>query len=341
MRPALLISTMLAAMTIAAPATAKPDAMSCAAATRYSDAHRGVAVHVLDHGKIVCDTAQGGHTAPHELWSGTKSFVGIMAAAAVQDGLLTLDEPASATLIEWQGDPQKSRITIRQILSMTSGQPSVIGKPPTYRDSLDGALVADPGTRFLYGPTPMQSFGEILKRKLKAAGQSDNVLAYLARRVLDPIGLRYADWRKGIDGNPLLPQGAILTAAEWAKFGEFIRAGGTVAGKPIVDPASFAAMFKSGAVNPAYGLTWWLPHVGKAADPITAGTDIGRRAAELPADIVLAAGAGDQRLYVIPSLGLTIVRMADLDIAALMNPPKDPAKRWSDVDFLKLLKATD
>jgi CubicO group peptidase (beta-lactamase class C family) len=331
----------LAATALAAPALAKPDTASCAAATRYSDAHRGVAIYVLDHGKIVCDTAQGVHAAPHELWSGTKSFVGVMAAAAVQDGLLTLDEPAATTLVEWQDDPQKSKITIRQILSMTSGQPSVIGKPPTYRDSLEGALKADPGTRFIYGPTPMQSFGEIMKRKLKAAGQPDDPLAYLERRILAPIGLRYADWRKGPDGNPLLPQGAVIRVSEWAKFGEFIRAGGKLAGKPIVDPATFAALFRGSAANPAYGLTWWLPHPGKVPDPVTAGTDIGRRAAELPADIVVAAGAGDQRLYVIPSLGLTIVRMADIDLAALINPSRNPADRWSDVDFLKLLRATD
>ena len=60
------------------------------------------------------------------------------------------------------------------------------------------------------------------------------------------------------------------------------------------------------------------------------------RAAELPRDLVLAAGAGDQRLYVIPSRGLVIVRQARLDLAAL-GPGADPATKWSDADFLRLL----
>lgn len=104
----------------ATSASAAPSATACAAAAAYSDAHRGVAVLVLDHGKIVCDEHKGTIDTPYELWSGTKSFVGVMAAAAVQDGLMVLDEPASKTLTEWQGDPVKSRITLRQLLSMTA-----------------------------------------------------------------------------------------------------------------------------------------------------------------------------------------------------------------------------
>ncbi|MFZ5747879.1 MAG: serine hydrolase domain-containing protein [Pseudomonadota bacterium] len=294
-----------------------------------------MAVLVLHDGKPVCEHYKGRNPATaHELWSGTKSFVGIMAAAAVQDGILTLDERVSTTISEWQQDPVRKTITIRHLLTMTSGQPSAIGRPPTYADSLRIGLTAEPGTRFQYGPTPMQTFGELLRRKLIARGESGNPVAYLQRRVLDPIGLKVAEWRDGPDGNPLLPQGAVLTASEWAKIGEFVRGGGKAGGRQIVDPATFAALFQPSKVNPAYGLTWWLPHPSTVADPVTASTDIGRRASELPADLVVAAGAGDQRLYVIPSKGLTIVRQARLDlVAAIRREPNG----WSDADFLTIL----
>lgn len=331
----------LASVTLlAAPAVAaSPSAIStaaCKAATAYSDAHRGVAVLVLENGKVVCDTHTGTADTPYELWSGTKSFVGVMAAAAVQDGLLTLDEPASFTLTEWKDDPQKRAITIRQLLSMTSGQPSIIGKPPTYRSALDVALTAAPGERFQYGATPLQTFGEIMRRKLVAKGESGDLLAYLDRRIFKSIGMHYAAWRRGADGNPLLPQGTQITAREWAKFGEFIRAGGKVGGRAIVDPAAFAAMFRGSAAHPGYGLTWWLPRASRVPDPITAETDIGRRATELPNDLVEAAGAGDQRLYVIRSKKLVIVRQATLNIAALAAG-KVERSGWSDADFLVLL----
>ena len=318
------------------PALAAPDAAGCKAAIRYSDAHRGVSVLVLDHGKPICEAYHGGDAqTPHELWSGTKSFVGLMAAAAVQDGLLRIDEPVSETLPEWKADPAKASATLRQVLSMAAGQPSgTIGKPPSYADAVRIALNAAPGTRFQYGPAPMQLFGEILRRKLIAHGQSGDPLTYLKRRILDPIGLRIGGWRAGPDGQPLLPQGAALTAREWVKIGEFVRAGGKVGGKLLVDPVTLAALFEPSKANPTYGMTWWLPHPSTSSDVVTASTDIGRRSAELPADLVVAAGAGDQRLYVVPSQGLTIVRQADLDIPAALRGEKSG---WSDATFLTVL----
>lgn len=334
MRWILLTSVFAAALPLSANAM---DRSACQAAVQYSNAHDGVAVLVLEHGRTVCEAYRGGGAGDaHELWSGTKSFVGIMAAAAVQDGLLALDDRAADTLVEWREDPIKTGITIRQLLSMASGQPSEIGKPPTYRGSLDVPLVAKPGERFIYGATPMQSFGELLRRKLVASGQPGDLAAYIDRRILVPVGIRYAAWRRGADGNVLLPQGLRMTAREWAKLGEFVRAGGRSDGKALVDPAAFRALFKPSQANPAYGLTWWLPHPASVPDPITAATDIGRRGTELPTDLVEAAGAGDQRLYVIPSRGLTIVRQAQLDLVALAAGRVEPGG-WSDADFLKLL----
>lgn len=322
---------------VGSSASARVTREQCAAAIRLSDANRGVSVLVLDHGKPVCERYTGGSSADaYELWSGTKSFIGILAAAAVQDGLMALDERASATLTEWQADPVKTTITLRQLLSMASGQPSKIGLPPTYRGALGVALVAAPGARFIYGATPMQTFGEVMRRKLVARGQSGDLSVYLGKRVLDPIGLRYKSWRRGPDGNVLTPQGLAMTAREWAKLGEFVRAGGKVGGKAIVDPATFAALFASSPANPSYGLTWWLPHPSLVPDPVTATTDIGRRADELPRDLVVAAGAGDQRLYVIPSLGLTIVRQAQLDLIGLAAGRAE-SSGWSDADFLEAL----
>lgn len=327
----------LSALALMMPGVANAaDETGWAAAISYSDARRGYTVLVLRDGAVVCEARSGSPEDAYELWSGTKSFVGIMAAAAVQDKLITLDEPVANTITEWAGVPLKKDVTLRHLLSMTSGQKSTIGKPPTYAEAVGQDLSAPPGTAFQYGPAPMQLFGEVLRRKLVAAGRSGDLQAYLAERILNPLGISVAQWRRGPDGNPLLPQGMILTAREWAKFGEFIRLGGTRDGKPLVDSAAFGDLFKGTSANPGYGLTWWLPHAGHGADPITASTDIGRRADELPRDLVVAAGAGDQRLYVIPSRQLVIVRQARLDLAAL-GPGADPATKWSDADFLKLL----
>jgi len=329
-RTILLLAVATAAV---AAAAAEPSPLpGCAAALAYSEAHEGVALLVLEDGAVRCSSTDV--SKPQELWSGTKSLVGLMAAAAVQDGLLALDERAADTLAEWKSDPAKAEITLRQLLSMTGGQASAIGRPQGYLDSVKAPLSAPPGSKFHYGPAPMQIVGEIMRRKLVAKGEDGDPRRYIERRILNPLGVAVGDWRSGADGAPLMPQGLVLAASEWAKIGEFVRAGGTLGGKPLVDATAFAELFKGSSANPAYGLTWWLPRASPATDPVTRSTDITVHAAELPADMVVAAGAGDQRLYVIPSRRLTIVRQAKLDLAALAAGRKSG---WSDSHFLGLI----
>ena len=177
-----------------------------------------------------------------------------MAIAAQQDGLLSLDEPASKTLTEWQGDPLREKITLRQLLNLTSGIPGGnLGRIPTYQEAVQSPAEAPPGTRFSYGPVPFQIFGEVMRRKL-----GGDPLAYLQRRIFQPIGLEYAFWRRGPDGNPHLPSGAFLTARNWARFGELVRQGGVWQGQRVVDAALLDRCFEPSQVNPLYGLSWWL-----------------------------------------------------------------------------------
>jgi CubicO group peptidase (beta-lactamase class C family) len=236
-----------------------------------------------------------------------------MLAAAVQDGLVgSLDEPVAKTLAEWRGDPRKTRATIRDLLTLSAGLRGRAGRPPEYRAAVAQPLVSEPGEVFSYGPASYQVWGEVMKRKLAAAGQPADPYLYLKRRVLDPIGLSDIGWRRTPDGDPLLPQGAVMTAREWARFGEFVRGDGKVGGRAIIDPATFHELFRSSRANPAYGITWWLPHPPKTRDLVDRQSDLADHLGEVPPDLVMAAGAGDQRLYVIPSRHLTIVRLATL-----------------------------
>jgi CubicO group peptidase (beta-lactamase class C family) len=316
----------LAVQSAAAQPFAGANDPRCQRALAYSAARRGAAVLVLKDGKPICEgyAGEGGPDHAMETASGTKSFVGAMLAAAVQDGLVSLDEPVAKTITEWKADPQKAKVTIRQLLSLSSGMPSQVGRPPTYADAVAMPLTAEPGTKFLYGPGPYQLFGEVMRRKLAAAGQRGDPYLYLKRRVLDPIGLKPNPWRRMPNGDALLPQGAVLTVREWVKYGEFIRAGGKVGGKPIVDAATLKAEFQPSAANPTYGVTWWLP--GNLPGAARAAEDY----AAAPKDMVIARGAGDQRLIVIPSKGISAARLATF---SGLGPQGGPA--WSDVEFVR------
>ena len=93
-------------------------------AADYSKEHRGLSVLVMKGDKIVFEDYENGQSAdtPLMLASGTKSFSGAMLAAAIEDKLIKdFDEKVSDTITEWKSDPQKSKVTIRQLLSLTSG----------------------------------------------------------------------------------------------------------------------------------------------------------------------------------------------------------------------------
>lgn len=302
----------LSACTVAqsAPGT---DKARFEAAAAYSREHRGVGVMVMKGDTIVFEDfpTSAGKDLPWILASGTKSFSGVMCAAAIEDKLISgFDEKAADTITEWKGDARKSKITIRQLLSLTSGiEAGQIGIVPSYADAVTRPANYEPGTHFEYGPVPFQIFGEIMTRKLKARGET--VDGYLKRRILEPIGLSVSFWRKN-GGQPLLPQGATLTAREWIKLGKLLKDRGKWNGKQIVAAKLLDELVVGSKANPAYGLTFWLnakglgPGGGERAN--LAGTGAGDKLTGEPLDIFMAAGAGNQRLYVIRSHDLVVVR---------------------------------
>jgi len=281
-------------------------------AAEYSSANRGAAVLVMKGDKIVFEDYENGFSAEqaHFLASGTKSFSGVMLAAAIEDKLIkSFDEKVSDTITEWKNDKRKANITLRQLLSLTSGiDAGQIGRVPEYKDAINSPVSFDAGTRFEYGPVPFQIFGEVMKRKL--APQKEGVMDYLKRRILDPIGLKVAFWRAP-NGNPLLPQGANLTAREWAKFGLFLKNGGKWNGKQIVAKKLLDELVIGSKSNPAYGITFWLNKDGFNPRGQEQSMRIEKTEGSDLADLYMAAGAGNQRLYVIPSKDLVVVRFGN------------------------------
>jgi len=327
-------------------------------AANYSAKAEGIAMVVMKNGKVVFEhyISGGRQDRKVELFSGTKSFSGVMAAAAVQDGLLTLDEKVSETIREWQDDTKKRDVTIRQVLSLTSGIDSPRpGRYPTYANAARLDMEAKPGEHFEYAPGNFQLFGEIMRRKLASykGGRYKNPVSYLQARVLNPLNIKPKNWDVGEDNMPILSMGADLSAIEWARFGQFTLQGGQWNGKQIVDKRALSECFKGSAVNSAYGLTWWLNQ--KPSKSLLRKSIVMRRSADLftheyaeklPKDLYMAAGYRNQRLYVIPSMNLVIVRQTDGEKQGFFKKwtkrtkyEVEQTERFSDTMFL--LKALD
>jgi CubicO group peptidase (beta-lactamase class C family) len=309
------------------------------AAADYSASYRGISMLVIQDGEVVFEDYpnDGAADRVHPLASGTKSFSGILAAAAVQDGLLTLDEKVSDTITEWQDTP-KADITIRQLLNLTSGLPAPrrARRVPPYNIAIRVALESQPGQAFIYSPVPFQVFGELIKRKLDGEDPVD----YLTRRIFEPIGMTVGSWRQSRSENSTLPLGARLTARDWGRFGEFILAHGEWDGEQLVDRDAFDQLFIGSDVNPAYGLTFWLNEPVDfrfAADtpPLDTSTDYWQHEDIFPDDMVMAAGAGDQRLFISWERNMVVVRQAEGIMGAMLGHRLS----WSDVQFWRLLDA--
>ncbi|MFC2950381.1 serine hydrolase domain-containing protein [Marinicaulis aureus] len=322
-------------------AAAKADVKDAA---DYNAKKGGVSLVVLKQGRLEFEDYpnKGGPDKAFELASGTKSFSGVIAAAAIVDGLLSLDERAADTLPEWRSDPQKAQITIRQLLSLTSGIESTgVFRPPTYDDAIALPVVTPPGTAFEYGPVNFQIFGEIMRRKLRNfdGGAYQNAVDYLQARILNPLDIHPAQWNER-GGYPTMPSGADLTAREWARFGQFVLQGGAWKGMQLVDPTALAENFTGSDVNAGYGLTWWLNEQPSketldASRTMTVASDMFThpRRGELPGDLFMAAGAGGQRLYIIPSMDLVIVRQYPRVIERKLGQRRRGGP-YSDVEFL-------
>jgi CubicO group peptidase (beta-lactamase class C family) len=325
---------------VAAVASAARAQSPYAAAAAYSAQHAGVSTLVMVDGRIAFEDYPNGGAPeqPRPLASGTKSFTGLMAAAAVQDRLLTLNEPAAGALTEWRDDPAKRGITVRHLLTLTSGLQTnrTRGDVLPAAEALQLPVVAEPGARFAYGGDPFQIFAELMRRKLKG----EDPAVWLERRLLTPAGVRAGRWGRVSDGLPQIAGGARLTARDWARFGEFVRLQGRVNGRQLVDAQALTACFQGTKANPAYGLGWWLnrrvsDEQRRTIPQLRRAMDLSPDETAIPADLVMAAGAGKQRLYVSREARMVVVRQAGRIREAMADA--EPGG-FSDAAFWRLLR---
>jgi CubicO group peptidase (beta-lactamase class C family) len=331
---------------IAIPATTSSFAAdiqpgNCARAAAYSANNRGFSMLVMQNGKTVFEhySNGGGADMRCKIFSGTKSFWGLAALCAVRDGLIKLDDHVADTITEWKNPAEagrRSQITIRELLNQTDGiEPAPHLHSDSIRDrdavAIQLSLVAAPGSAFAYGPSHLQIFNELLRRKLN--GKSTT--SYISENILSPLGLTSLEFKKDGRGNPLLASGFELTAREWARFGELVLGRGNYNGKQIVPSNLLSQAFVGSGANPSYGLTLWLNRQAPNAREIDYEKELDLKwqrarwggicvCRAAPPDMVVALGSDYQRLFIIPSMNALIVRQG-------------MSGRFSDAYFLRLV----
>jgi CubicO group peptidase (beta-lactamase class C family) len=293
-------------------------------ALEYAQDQRSSAVVIVDHGETVAERYWAVDSVPGSVYpyllGGTtesgapiedvtslqKSVVSVLVGIAIDRALIVLDAPVSKYLgAGWSKSPrdEESSITIRHLMSMTSG--------------LSPALEyqAPPGAVWLYNTNAYSRLVEVLE-----AVSGVDIGELTKSWLTDPIGMSDTSWRHrpwvtpGMDANPI---GFYTTARDLVHFGELMLAGGVWHGQRVVSEAYVeAAVEPSQSLNPAYGLLWWLN-----GWPLRYGVDASGRTVPMsghaagtpvaPGDMYAASGGLGRKLYVVPSLGLVVVRLGD------------------------------
>ena len=261
---------------------------------------------ILHNGRIVGEKYFGSFTAD-SLWywaSAGKTLTATLTGIAQQEGLLNLGDPAGKYLGDgWTSlsKAQEQQITIRHLLTMTSGLDD--GVPDDFC-TLPSCLQykAAPGTRWAYHNAPYTLLEKVVEA---ASGKTYNT--YFREKIRDRIGMNGL-WIKSGWNNVYYSN-----ARSMARFGLMILAGATWNGTPVLSDAAYlnAMINTSQNLNLSYGYLWWLN--GKASHmlPTVPLVFNGSMVANAPADMYAALGKNDQKIYVVPSKKLVIIRMGE------------------------------
>src|ERR1700730_3946049 len=295
-------------------------------------------VVIIRHGRLVYEDYFFHSTAlgvkfdagtKHDIKSITKSVTSLLVGIAFDRGLLTnLDTPVFSFFPEHDDlrTPEKDRITLRHLLTMSSGlawnetgvayqNPSnttwqMAMAPVADHFVLAQPLAAPPGSVFNYNTGGVDLLGVIL-RKVSGKGLDE----FAKETLFDPLGIVDWEWeassrfKAGSFGfTPAAGVGLRLRPRDLAKIGQLVLERGKWRGRQIVSSSWIeesatprlsgkGVLFDRPEGITSYGYLWWL----------------GRSPPEHPErDMIVGSGNGGQRVVILPSLDAVVVTTAGL-----------------------------
>src|SRR5258708_19409375 len=108
----------------------------------------------------------------------------------------------------------------------------------------------------MYGPSELQIFSEVLRRKLVRRHLTPQ--EYLQRRILSPLGIYDVDFREDLVGHPLLASGFKLCSRQWAQLGILILNQGKYDHRQIVPDEMLEELFRGIGANPLFPIGFSL-----------------------------------------------------------------------------------
>lgn len=254
----------------------------------------------------------------HDARSVTKSVVSLLFGVAVREGRIAdLDTPVLDYFPEYADlrTPERLAITLRHVLSMTSGfawdessrpygdpandETRMDGATDPYRYVLERPIAHPPGTQFEYSGGDTMLLAGVLEQATGARLED-----YARDELFAPLGVTEFELMHYPNGNPIAASGLRLRPRDMAKVGLLALNGGRWGETQIVsEDWTREALSPHAAVSPrplglrSYGYQWWLGMARVEGEFVPYSA---------------AVGWGGQRVLLIPSRDAVIVVTAGL-----------------------------
>lgn len=296
------------------PGKAEIPSRALATVTRYAGRMNSCALLVLHRGVVVLEKYWCGlnpASRPNAM-SMTKTVVALLVGVAMEEGLIGHEgDRVCKYLPQWREDARRE-ITIKHLLQMTSGLRNSSSQSNPFSDLalvhlgtrirqrvLSIPAVDLPGAAFSYNNLNTQVLSILLE-----SATSRRFAHYLSEKLWRPLGASSALlWLDEPGGTAKTYCCLFATARDWARMGALLLHHGRVGDRQVVPAHWIARMLRPSPRQGTFGYHIWLgrdrvpERVRDWSEPF------------LARDTFMLIGQGEQRVFVIPSRDLVVVRL--------------------------------
>ena len=295
---------------------------SIEAAIKFSEKMGSHALLIYQNDEIILEKYFDDYNAEtiSDTQSMHKTVLAMMVGIAIDEGIIeSVNESASKYLIEWRDD-SRNQITIKHLLQQSSGldypefsfhplsefNQLMLGEDVT-KMTLRQIAYRQPNEIFEYNGVNPQNLGLLLQR-----AYDKRYADLLSEKIWQKVAQDDASVVLDSDKNQMPRTYCCLnaTARDWLRIGTIILNEGKFKDEQIVSKSWINEMKTPSITNPNYGYLTWLgtEHQEKRIyNPKSTATGIHGEPFD-DKDIIYLDGFGGQRVYVIPSKKLVIVR---------------------------------
>ena len=278
------------------------------------------AIVILHDGQIIAEQyAPGfGPDTPLLAYSVSKSVVNALVGIMVRQGRMDVHAPAPVTAWKDPADPRHA-LTTEQLMRMTSGLAltendsgfdpvsiMMFQQPDMAAFAAQAKLRTEPGKVWDYSSGNTLIVAGMLRDAV--GGGAAGMIRFAHKQLFDPIGMRHVlmefDGAQTVIGSTRM----YASARDWARFGQLYLDDGKANGQQIL-PVGWSSYSSSPTLDAPYGAGFW--------SNVPAPGDKEPRIDGLPPDAYFASGMNGQRILIVPSKRLVIVRFG-----STVDPPR-------------------